>query len=210
MSETSLPVGGVGAVSALRRVRRLAWLTVAWLVVEGAIGMGAGMAADSVALIGWGLDCAIQAAAALVVIWRFTGARVGSTSAERLAQGAVGVSFLLLAPYIVVVAVDHLATGNPAGASWLGIVLAAADAALMPLLGRAKQHVGRELGSYATRSEGRQNVLCAYLSVAVLAGLAANAVAGWWWADPVAALLVAVVVIQAGVRTLHGEPTGGC
>jgi divalent metal cation (Fe/Co/Zn/Cd) transporter len=191
-------------------VRVLAWLTVAWLVLDGAVGMGAGLAADSVALVGWGLDCAVQAAAALVVLWRFAERRVDSVAAERLAHRAVGVSFLLLAPYIVVVAVDHLVTGDRAGVSWLGIGLAAADAVLMPLLGRAKERVGTALGSTATRSEGRQNVLCAYLSVAVLAGLAANALAGWWWADPTMALLVSVVVVQTGVRTLRSRELASC
>jgi divalent metal cation (Fe/Co/Zn/Cd) transporter len=167
--------------------------------------MAAGATANSVALIGWGLDCAIQAAASLVVIWRFTGSRVHSRDAERLAQRAVGVSFFLLAPYIVVVAIDHLLTGNPAGASWVGIGLAATDVALMPVLGRAKQRVGGGLRLSATTSEGRQNVLCAYLSLAVLVGLAANALLGWWWADPLVALAVAVVVVQAGARTWRGR-----
>ena len=203
-------LGASVARPAVRRVRVLAWLTVAWLVLDGAVGMGAGLAADSVALVGWGLDCAVQAAAALVVLWRFAERRVDSVAAERLAHRAVGVSFLLLAPYIVVVAVDHLVTGDRAGVSWLGIGLAAADAVLMPLLGRAKERVGTALGSTATRSEGRQNVLCAYLSVAVLAGLAANALAGWWWADPAMALLVSVVVVHTGVRTLRSRDPASC
>jgi divalent metal cation (Fe/Co/Zn/Cd) transporter len=207
----ALPAGPrVGRVSAVRRVRALSWLTVSWLVADGAIGMSAGLAADSVALIGWGLDCVIQAAAALVILWRFSGDRIDSVGAERLAQRTVGASFFLLAPYIVAVAVDRLLTGNAAGASWLGIGLAATDAALMPLLGRAKQRVGTTLGSHATRSEGRQNVLCAYLSLAVLLGLLANAVAGWWWSDPLVALLVAVVVVQAGVGSWRGAPEPAC
>lgn len=210
MVEASFSLGETARDGYLCRVRSLAWLTVGWLVIDGAIGMGAGLAADSVALIGWGLDCAIQAAAALVVVWRFTGSRIDSRAAERVAQRAVGVSFLLLAPYIVVVAADHLLTGRSSGASWLGIALAATDAILMPVVGRAKQRAGTALNSYATHSEGRQNVLCAYLSVAVLAGLALNAVAGWWWADPVAGLLVAVVVVQAGLRTLRGHELTSC
>ena len=189
----------------VRRVKQLSWLTLSWLAIDGAIGMSAGIAANSVALIGWGLDCAIQAAAALVIVWRFTGARIHSQDAEQLAQKVVAVSFLLLAPYIVVVAVDHLLTGNAAGVSWLGIALAATDVVVMPVLGRAKQNVGSGLGSYATTSEGRQNILCAYLSLAVLVGLGANALFGWWWADPIVALAVALVVIQAGARTWRGE-----
>jgi divalent metal cation (Fe/Co/Zn/Cd) transporter len=196
--------------AAVQRVKTLAWVTVIWLVIDGTIGMSAGVTANSVVLIGWGLDCAIQAAAALVIIWRYTGTRVQSRDAERLAQRVVGASYFLLAPYIAVVAIDHLATGNAAGASWLGIALAASDAALMPFVGRAKQRVGATLGSHATRSEGRQNVLCAYLSVAVLLGLTANALFGWWWADPMVALLVGVAVVQAGLTSWRGDTATAC
>lgn len=205
MADVSTAPSGQEHARLVRRVKRLSWVTLAWLAVAGSIGMTAGAAANSVALIGWGLDCAIQAAACLVVIWRYTGTRVHSADAERTAQKAVAVSFLLLAPYIVVVAVDHLLTGNAAGASWIGIALAGTDVALMPILGRAKQKVGVGLASHATSSEGRQNVLCAHLSLAVLVGLTANAMLGWWWADPLVALSVAVVVIQAGVSTWRGR-----
>ncbi len=192
--------------ASVRRAVWLSWLTLVWLAIDGAIGMTAGITANSVALIGWGIDCAIEAAAALVIIWRFTGDRVHSTDAERFAQKAVGLSFFLLAPYIIVTALDHLLTGNAASPSWIGIALAASDAILMPILGRAKKNAGARLGSAATTSAGHQNILCAYLSVAVLIGLAANAIVGWWWADPVAALLVAVVCIQAGTSTWRGQP----
>jgi divalent metal cation (Fe/Co/Zn/Cd) transporter len=188
-----------------QRVRTLSWLTVAWLAVDGAVGMTAGIAANSVALIGWGLDCAIEAAAALVVIWRFTGVRVDSIEAEALARRVVGVSFFLLVPYIVVGSVDQLVSGGGARGSWIGIVLAATDAALMPLLGRAKKRLGTRLESAATAGAGHQNILCAYLSGAVLVGLAANLTLGWWWADPVVAFLVAVACLQAGWNTWRGE-----
>jgi divalent metal cation (Fe/Co/Zn/Cd) transporter len=191
----------------MRRVRLLSWLSVAWLVIDGAIGLAAGLSADSVVLIGWGLDCAIQSAASLVLVWRFSGDRVTSDSAERLAQRVVGASFFLLAPYIVVTAVHHLATGDASGVSWIGIALAATDAILMPFLGAAKVCAGNGLRSSATVGGGHQNILCAYLSVAVLIGLAANAFAGWWWADPLVALLLAVTVIRSGLQTWRGE---GC
>jgi hypothetical protein len=161
--------------------------------------------ANSVALIGWGLDCAIQAVASMFIVWRFTGRRLHSVDAERRAQAAVAVSFFLLVPYIVVVALDHLLTGNEAKGSWIGIALAAIDAALMPLLGRAKKRLGIRLRSQATTSLGRQNVLCAYLSVAVLIGLLANAAFGLWWADPIAALVIAVVCVQAGIKAWRGD-----
>jgi divalent metal cation (Fe/Co/Zn/Cd) transporter len=179
--------------SLIRRVKLISWVGLAWLLADGAIGMTAGLTANSVALIGWGLDCAIQAIASLVIIWRFTGDRVHSPDAERLSQKAVGVSFFLLA------------TGNASAASWLGIGLAATDRLLMPVLGRAKQRIGVRLGSHATAGEGKQNILCAYLSLAVLVGLGANALFGLWWADPVVGLLVATVVIQAGVRTWRAQ-----
>lgn len=187
------------------QVRRLSWVTLVWLAIDGAFGMTAGIAADSVALVGWGLDCAIQATAALIVIWRFTGDRTHAEAADALARRVVGVSFFLLVPYIVVVAIDQLATGDGARGSWVGVTLAAIDAALMPVLGRAKQRRGRELGSPATTGAGRQNVLCAYLSVAVLVGLAANLAFGLWWADPIAALLVAAACLQAGWRTWRDD-----
>jgi divalent metal cation (Fe/Co/Zn/Cd) transporter len=188
-----------------RRIRLLSWLTVAWLAIDGVVGMTAGITANSIALIGWGLDCAIEVAASVVLIWRFSGSRVDSRRAERLAQQAVAVSFLLLVPYIVTTALMHLLTGNAAGSSWIGITLAATDAALMPLLGRAKQRAGEHVGSHATKQAGLQNILCAYLSVAVLVGLALNALIGWWWADPIAALVVAAACLVAGINTWRGE-----
>jgi divalent metal cation (Fe/Co/Zn/Cd) transporter len=188
-----------------RRVRGLSWLTLLWLAIDGAIGMTAGLAANSVALIGWGLDCAIQAAAAVIVIWRFTGDRAHSQAPDALARRVVGVSFFLLVPYIAVVAIDQLVTGDGARGSWIGVTLAAIDVVLMPILGRLKQRLGRDLGSQATAGAGRQNILCAYLSAAVLVGLAANLAFGLWWADPVAALLVAAACLQAGWNTWQGE-----
>jgi divalent metal cation (Fe/Co/Zn/Cd) transporter len=191
----------------IHRVKLISWIGLAWLLADGAIGMTAGITANSVALIGWGLDCAIQAVASLVIIWRFTGERVHSDTAELKAQRVVAVSFFLLAPYIVVEAIVHLATGDASQTSWLGIGLAATDMLLMPVLGRAKKQIGNQLGSAATAGEGRQNILCAYLSLGVLIGLSANPLLGWWWMDPLVGLLVAIVVVQAGSRTWRGQ---GC
>jgi divalent metal cation (Fe/Co/Zn/Cd) transporter len=188
-----------------RILRLLSWLTIAWLAVDGVIGMSAGIASDSVVLIGWGVDCAIEAAAATILIWRFSGTRLHSDHAERLAQKVVGATFILLVPYIVVQAIDHLVIGNASGVSRIGLILAASDAVLMPFLGQAKTRIGQRLNSAAATGAGKQNIICAYLSVAVLIGLGANALFGAWWADPIAGLLVAVVCLQAGRSTWRGE-----
>lgn len=201
-AETHTPLSQQAAL--IRGVKLISWLTLAWLGVDGAIGLAAGLMANSVALIGWGLDCAIEAAAALVIIWRFTGTRIDSDQAEQRARRVVAVSFVLLAPYIVAGAVSHLLTGSAARASWVGIGLAAADVVLMPLFGRVKTRLGRQLRSPATTGGGKQNLLCAYLSLAVLIGLGANALAGLWWADPVVALAVALAAVQAGIGTWRG------
>ncbi|MCU1392061.1 MAG: putative conserved integral rane protein [Ilumatobacteraceae bacterium] len=190
----------------------LSWLTLGWLLIDGIIGLSAGLSTNSVVLIGWGIDCGIEAVATLIIIWRFSGKRLDADNAERIAQRVVAVTFLLLVPYIVVEAIDHLITGNAGGISWIGIALAATDAILMPVLGQAKNRIGRQLNSAAATGAGKQNVFCAYLSIAVLIGLGANAILGWWWADPIAALLVAVVCVQAGISTWRGdscEPLAG-
>jgi divalent metal cation (Fe/Co/Zn/Cd) transporter len=189
----------------VRRVKLISWLSLAWMTAEGAIGVAAGIAANSIALIGYGLDSTIEGIASLVIIWRFTGARIHSDAAEARAQKIVAVTFFLLAPYIVVAAIHHLATGSEAQASWVGIGLAIVSGSLMPLFGRAKKRLGDELHSAATAGEGTQNLLCGYLSLTILSGLAANALLGFWWADPLVALVVAVVAVQAGARTWHGD-----
>lgn len=189
----------------VRRVKLISWLSLAWLVLEGAIGTTAGVVANSIALIGYGIDSTITGLASVIIIWRYTGSRIDSDRAERQAQVVVAVTFFLLAPYIIAAATHHLVTGSEAQASWVGIGLAIVSVAVMPIFGRAKRRIGDQLGSSATSGEGSQNMLCAYLSLAILVGLGSNAVFGLWWADPVAALLVAVVAIQTGVRTWQGD-----
>ena len=144
-------------------------------------------------------------------MWLFTGGRRGSSEAERRAQVAIAATFFLLAGYVTVESVRTLVDGNHPDPSWVGIGLAAVTAPTMPLLARAKRRVGHQLGSAATVSEGAQNMLCAYLSIALLAGLGANALPGWWWADPLAALAIAAVAAREGVLGWRGEPCAdGC
>ncbi|MFN2569234.1 MAG: cation diffusion facilitator family transporter, partial [Candidatus Dormibacteria bacterium] len=162
-------------------------------------------AAGSVALVGFGVDSLIEALAGFAVIWRFSGRRGDSVLAERRAQQLVALSFFLLAAYI---GVDTLLTflgGHHPEVSWTGIGLAAFTAVTMPLLAIAKRRVGRRLNSSATVSEGGQNMLCAYLSLALLIGLGANAAFGAWWADPLAALVIAGVALREGVESWKGD-----
>jgi divalent metal cation (Fe/Co/Zn/Cd) transporter len=188
-----------------RRARNLAWLGNAWHAVEFAIAVGAGVAAGSVALIGFGLDSAIEAASGGVIVWLFSGGRGSSQVAERRAQQLIAASYGILVAYIAVEAARDLLGSHHPGVSWVGIGLAAFTAATMPLLARAKRNVGRKLGSSATVSESGQNMVCAYLSLALLAGLLANALLGWWWADPVAALVIAGVAAREGVASWRGD-----
>jgi divalent metal cation (Fe/Co/Zn/Cd) transporter len=191
----------------VRRARALAWASLAWHLAEAVVAVAAGVAAGSIALVGFGGDSIVEAAAAAIVVWRFADRRAASEDAERRAQRLVALSFLALAAYVGFEAVRSLVAGDRPEASWVGIGLAAITLAAMPPLARAKARVGAALRSGATVSEGRQNLLCAWLSAALLAGLAANALFGLWWADPVAALAVAGVALKEGRDAWRGE---GC
>ncbi len=190
-----------------RRARLLAWGGNAWHVIEFAIAVGAGIAAGSIALVGFGADSLIEALAGSVIVWLFTGGRGSSAAAERRAQQLIAASFFVLAAYIAVESLRDLAERHHPSASWVGIGLAAFTAPTMPLLARAKRRVGEKLGSSAAVKEAAQNQLCAYLSIALLVGLLLNALAGWWWADPGAALVIAAVAAKEGRESWRGE---GC
>jgi divalent metal cation (Fe/Co/Zn/Cd) transporter len=192
----------------VRRARLLAWAGLAWHGVEAAVAIAAGVAASSVALVGFGADSLVEAVAGVVVLWRFAAARAASDEAERRAQQLIGASFLLIAAYVGVEAVRSMLGGDAPEPSGVGIGLAVITLLAMPPLAAAKARLGERLGSVATGSEGRQNLLCAYLSAALLTGLVANAALGWWWADPVAALVVAGVAVREGRAAWRGGP--GC
>jgi divalent metal cation (Fe/Co/Zn/Cd) transporter len=189
----------------IRRAKALAWLGVGWHAIEAAIAVGAGVAAGSIALIGFGADSLVEAFAGFIVLWRFAAARATSQQAERRAQQLVAISFYAIATYVAVEAIRSLATGDEPDVSWIGIGLSAFTLATMPPLAAAKARVADALGSSATKSESRQTMLCAYLSAALLVGLGLNAFAGWWWADPVTALLIAAVALKEGRDSWRGD-----
>jgi divalent metal cation (Fe/Co/Zn/Cd) transporter len=202
---TEVALGRAEHADLIRRIKLISWLSLAWMTAEGVIGTTAGVMANSVALIGYGIDSTITGVASVIIIWRFTGTRLNSDHAEKQAQKIVAITFFLLAPYIIIAAAHHLITGSQAQASWVGISLAIISVTLMPIFGRAKKRIGNQLQSSATTGEGTQNILCAYLSLAILSGLGANAVLGLWWADPLVALIVATVAIQTGISTWRGQ-----
>ena len=187
------------------RARLLAWAGIGWHAVEAGVAVGAGLAAGSIALIGFGADSVVESFAGLVVVWRFAGGRAGSEAAEDRAQKLIGASFILIAAYVAIEATRTLLVGDHPDPSWVGMALATVTLATMPPLAAAKARVGERLGSSATKSEGRQNMLCAYLSAGLLVGLGANAVLGWWWADPAAALLIAAVAVREGREAWRGD-----
>jgi len=209
MSVTTLLASRSGT-QLVRRVKLLAWSGNAWHLVEFGIAVGAGIAAGSVALVAFGADSLIEAFAGLIIVWRFSGSRRESAAAERRAQQLIAVSFFLLVAYIAVAATRSLALAEHPNTSRVGIGLAAFTAATMPLLATAKRRAGRRLGSAATVSEAAQNQICCYLSVALLAGLLANALAGWWWADPVAAFAIAAGAAREGWQSWKGESCDCC
>jgi divalent metal cation (Fe/Co/Zn/Cd) transporter len=190
-----------------RRARLLAWGGIVWHFAEFAIALFAGIVAGSIALIGFGADSMVEALAGFVVVWLFTGSRGSSRQAERRAQQLIAGSFFVLSAYVGVEAIRALVSGDHPQASWIGIGLAGFTALSMPVLARAKRSVGQKLHSAATVKESAQTTLCAYLSLGLLAGLLLNAVLGWWWADPGAALLIAAVAAKEGRQSWRGE---GC
>jgi divalent metal cation (Fe/Co/Zn/Cd) transporter len=210
MESTSLPLiptaqPGSERGRLVKRARMLAWLGIGWHGIEAAIAIAAGVVAGSIALVGFGADSLIESAAGFILLWRFAAARSASDGAEKRAQRLIALTFYLLAAYVAVEAIRSLIEGHHAEVSWIGIGLAAVTVVTMPMLAIAKTRVAGRLGSSATKAEGRQNMVCAYLSAALLIGLSANALGGWWWADPATALVIAGVAIREGREAWRGD-----
>lgn len=188
-------------------MKRLSWASLAYMTLEGTVAITAGILAGSVALIGFGIDSAIEGFASAIIVWRFTGARMFSQAAEQRAQRLVAVQFFLLAPYVGFESVQALVEGERPETSFVGIALSASSVVVMPYLGIAKQRIADQIGSAATKGEGRQNMLCAYLAGALLIGLLGNTLFGAWWLDPAVGLLIAAVAVKEGREAWSGE---GC
>jgi divalent metal cation (Fe/Co/Zn/Cd) transporter len=190
------------------RVKLLSWLSLGWMTLEGGVAILAGILAGSIALIGFGIDSAIEGFASAIIVWRFTGHRMFSESAEQRAQKLVAIQFFVLAPYVGFESIKALLQGEHPETSVLGIALSASSVVIMPYLGIAKQRLADQLGSAATKGEGRQNMLCAYLAGALLLGLLGNALFGAWWLDSAVGLLIAGVAVKEGLEAWKGEGCG--
>ena len=195
----------------LSRGLRLEYLTVGWNIVEGLIAVGAGVAAGSIALIGFGVDSFVETISGGVLIWRLSAEARGHLDDEAVervehrAERLVGVAFLILAAYVGFEAIRSLVMNEEPHASPIGIALTAVSIAVMLWLARAKRATGEALESRALVADAQQTYACWYLSVVTLAGLALNAVFGLWWADPVAALGIVVLLVREGIEALRGE-----
>ncbi|MBV2367206.1 cation transporter [Streptomonospora nanhaiensis] len=199
------PAGARRAVL-VRRVRLLVAATIAYNTVEAGVALAAGAAASSTALIGFGLDSLIEVSSAAAVAWQFSARTAEARRArERRALRVIAVSFFALAAYVTVEAVRAPAGAGGADTSVPGIVLAAASVAVMPFLSLAQRRAGRELGSATAVADSRQTLLCTYLSAALLVGLLANALLGWSWADPAAALVIAALAVKEGREAWRGD-----
>ena len=191
----------------LARGRRLEYLTLAWNSLEAIASIVAGLIAGSIALVGFGFDSVIECASGATLLWRL---RDGGENRERVALKLVGASFLLLAAYVAWDSVTALLHREAPSESIFGICVAAASLIAMPLLARAKRNVARELNSGAMRADSRQTDLCAYLSAILLGGLLLNATLHWWWADPVAALIMVPIIVKEGWDGLRGKTCCDC
>lgn len=205
-----MPVLRVTAVAEASRTgllrRRIRWIvaaTIAYNLIEAVVAVTAGTIASSAALIGFGLDSTIEVLSAAAVAWQFT--RRDPERWERGTLRVIAVAFFALATYVTVSSVTALVLRTEPETSPIGIVLTAVSVLVMPFLSLAERRAGRQLGSATAVADSKQTLICTYLSAAVLVGLVANAAFGWWWADAVAGLVIAVFAVREGVEAWRGD-----
>ena len=195
----------------VRRVRLLVAFTIAYNVIEAAVAIAAGAIAGSAALLGFGLDSVIEVSSALAVAWQFAGR--DHEARERIALRIIAFSFFGLAAFVTYDAATSLISGHTPAHSSLGIGIAVLSLLIMPVASWVQRRTGNELGSHSAVADSKQTLLCTYMSAALLLGLIANSALGWWWADPVAALAIAVLAVREGINAWRGEvccsPAGG-
>jgi divalent metal cation (Fe/Co/Zn/Cd) transporter len=187
------------------RALRLEYFTITWNVIEALVALGAGWMAGSIALVGFGFDSLIEVTSAVALVWRLrkSGDLDRELAAERMALHIVAYTFFALAAYITYESIGVLLRRAAPEESLVGIALAAISLIVMPWLGFAKKKLARRIGSRALAADGTETLVCSYLSLTLLVGLGANALWGWWWADPVAGLVIVAFVVHEGKETLE-------
>src|SRR5215475_1512754 len=193
----------------MRNGRRLEYFTLGWNLTEAVVGIGAGIIAGSIALIGFGVDSIIESFSGGILLWRLQ-SRQADERREQIALKLVGLSFFVLAVYVAVDAIKTLIQREPPAASIVGVCLAVISIIVMPLLARAKRRVAARLNSRALVADSHQTDLCAYLSGILFVGLALNALFGWWWADSIAAILMVPIITREGIEALKGDACEAC
>lgn len=185
----------------------LEWVLIVYNVAEAVLSIVFGFIAGSIALVGFGFDSVIEVAAAGILIWRLShhGSQEDEERKERFALKFVGITFFLLAGYVIYESTGKLIRHERPEESIIGIVIAALSLLIMPTLGILKRNLARRMGSKALEADAKETLICAYLSFSLLLGLGLNAMLGWWWADPLAALLMVFLIIKEGWEALHGE-----
>lgn len=186
-----------------RRIRLIVGITIAYNLIEAVVAIAAGSVASSAALIGFGLDSTIEVLSAGAVAWQFT--RRDPERWEKPTLRVIAVAFFALAAYVTATSVAALVTAERPEHSTIGIVLTAVSVAVMPFLSFAERRAGRELGSATAVADSKQTLICTYLSAAVLIGLVANSLLGWWWADAVAGLVIAAFAVREGIEAWKGD-----
>ena len=196
----------------VRRGLWLNYLAIAYNTAEAIVSVAAGLVAGSVALVGFGVDSGIEVMASVAAQWRLRADLdlVRRERVERVTHRVIGASFLVLAAYVAIDSVTTLWEREAPEASTVGLVILVLSVLVMPPLARAKRRVARALQSRALEADAAQTSLCAYLSVIALAGVGLNAVFGWWWADPMAALAMVPIIRKEGVEGLRGEAECEC
>ena len=204
---TQLPNYPITQLAAAARGRRLEYFTIAWNSAEAVASLVAGLLAGSIALVGFGLDSVIEVSSGAVLLWRLRAEADAERRerAERRALQLVGICFLALAAYVAFDSIKGLVQREAPQESLFGIGVAIASLIAMPLLARAKRQVARQLNSGAMHADSRQTDFCFYLSAILLAGLVLNALLGWWWADPAAALIMVPLIVREGIEGLRAK-----
>ena len=203
---------GLNRQAMARRGKRVEYFTIAWNTLEGLVAVGAGAMAGSISLVGFGIDSFIEVASGATLLWRMhVDADIERRERnERLSLRVVGICFLGLAVYVTFESASDLIRGHAPEHSIPGIILACLSLIAMPLLSRAKKRVGTALASAAMHADAKQTDFCVYLSAILLVGLVLNALLGWWWADPAAALVMVPLIVKEGVGSVRGTPCRDC